>query len=121
MNPGLRLVHAAIPRPEFHRSFRGTSDLILLDIDSSWGVADPCVTGAPQPAVVDGFWIMLAPLPPGVHTLHFHSELPDFGGFMVDVTYNLTVQPGGRRRGSIAGAPGAVEASTWGLVKRFYK
>ena len=102
-------------------SFRGTSDLFLLDIDPSWGAADPCVTGAPQPAVVDGFWIMLAPLSPGAHTLHFHGELPDFGGFMVDVTYNLTVQPGGRGRGSIAGAPGTVEASTWGLVKRFYK
>ncbi len=48
-------------------------------------------------------------------------ELSDFPGFPLDVTYNLTVQPGGRRRGSIAGAPGAVEASTWGLVKRFYK
>ena len=34
--------------------------------------------------------LMLAPLPPGTHTIHFHSELPDFG-FVLDVTYNLTV------------------------------
>ena len=102
-------------------SFRGTSDLFLLDIDPSWAAADPCVTGDPQPAVVDGFWMMLAPLTPGPHTLHFHAELPAFGGFTVDVTYNLTVQPGGRGRGSIAGDPGTVEASTWGLVKRLYQ
>ena len=100
-------------------SFRGTSDLFLLDIDPSWQAADPCVTGDPQPAVVDGFWMMLAPLAPGAHTLHFHAEIPAFD-FAVDVTYNLTVQPGGRGRGAIDDRPGA-ETSTWGLVKRLYK
>ena len=36
------------------------------------------------PAVDDGYYLMLAPLPPGSHTLHF-------GASWLDITYNLTV------------------------------
>lgn len=55
----------------------------------------PCADGLPgtyAPAVSDGYWLMLAPLPPGEHTTHFHSELPDFG-FALDITYTITVAP----------------------------
>ena len=99
--------------------FRATSGLIALDIDPSWAAADPCVTGAPQPAVVDGYWMMLPPLSPGAHTLHFHAELPNFGGFVLDVTYNLTVRSGRHGHGWIA-SDGA-SPSTWSLLKRLYK
>jgi hypothetical protein len=55
-------------------------------------------TGNPTPAgttgtsVSDGFYLMLVPLSPGRHTLHFHGEIPTFG-FVVDMTYDLTVTP----------------------------
>ena len=47
-------------------------------------------------AVSAGYWIMLAPLRPGKHTIHFHAELVDHptqGDFGLDVTYHLTVAP----------------------------
>jgi hypothetical protein len=49
--------------------------------------------GAPAgtygPAAADGFWLMLAPLPPGTHTVHFGGVLPN--GTTVDATYTLQV------------------------------
>ncbi len=51
------------------------------------------------PAVADGYWIMLNPLPPGEHVIHFSGMLTieDFGlSFFLDVTYHLTVLPKGR-------------------------
>jgi hypothetical protein len=46
-------------------------------------------------AFADGFWVMLTPLTPGNHTIHFEGEIPSWA-FKVDVTYNLTVAPGKR-------------------------
>jgi hypothetical protein len=49
------------------------------------------VLGLPGPgstqAVADGFYVMLAPLSHGQHTLRFTAN----GAFPVDVTYRLTV------------------------------
>jgi hypothetical protein len=42
------------------------------------------------PAVGDGYYVMLKPLAPGTHALHFHGLLPDFG-FVQDVEYEITV------------------------------
>jgi hypothetical protein len=44
-------------------------------------------------AVADGFWIILTPLNPGTHTIHFKADVPFFP-FTTEVTYTLTVQPG---------------------------
>jgi hypothetical protein len=44
-----------------------------------------------SPAVGDGYYLMLAPLSLGQHTITFGGEVPSFG-FSVDVTYNLTVK-----------------------------
>jgi hypothetical protein len=52
-------------------------------------VVDPCITGSPQQGVSMGYWLLLAPLPPGDHVVHFGSE-----GWGQDVTYNLRVRPG---------------------------
>ena len=49
--------------------------------------------GTYTPFVGDGIYIMLAPLPSGEHTVHFHGRLPDFGNFTVDILYHLTVGP----------------------------
>jgi hypothetical protein len=48
--------------------------------------------GIYSPAVDDGFYVRLNPLPIGDHTLHFHAEQPS-ASFTVDVTYHLTVVP----------------------------
>jgi len=52
---------------------------------------DNCVTGSPQQAAADGYWIMLKPLSAGMHTVHLIGGITS-AGFRVDVTYNLTVQ-----------------------------
>ncbi len=43
------------------------------------------------PNVSDGYWVMLPPLSPGAHTLHFAAG--PTGSEVQNVTYNLTVTP----------------------------
>lgn len=45
--------------------------------------------GTFSPMVGDGFYVMLAPLSSGEHTVQFSGQT---GGFMLTVTYNLSVQ-----------------------------
>ena len=40
--------------------------------------------------VIDGYWLLLAPLPPGEHELRFGGSLPEIG-FATEVTYHLIV------------------------------
>ena len=76
--------------------YRATSGLFTFTGDPSLtAVFDPCITGEPQSAVTDGYWVMLAPLRPGRHTIHSTSkaEFPEFGfEFGVEVTYHITVE-----------------------------
>ena len=44
--------------------------------------------GLTSPSVSDGYYLMLEPLLPGSHTLHFTGGVP---GFELDITYHLTV------------------------------
>lgn len=41
-------------------------------------------------AITDGVYLMLSPLLPGTHTIHFAGEFPTYG-VSVEVTYTLTV------------------------------
>ena len=55
---------------------------------------DDDIFGAPagtvlSPSVDAGYYLAVAPLLPGKHTLHFHGELD---GFVEDVTYELTIK-----------------------------
>jgi hypothetical protein len=78
--------------------YRATSPLFTFTADPSLVALDPCVTGTPQFGVTDGYWLMLNPLPPGQHTIFSRGQI-DFGGgstFESQVTYNITVVPGGR-------------------------
>jgi hypothetical protein len=43
-----------------------------------------------NPAVADGYWILLSPLRRGEHEIHFHATEPT-AGFDLDVTYRITV------------------------------
>jgi hypothetical protein len=51
----------------------------------------PCAGGVYSPTVGDGFYASINPLKPGDHTLNIHAAAA--GGFLLDVTYNLTVVP----------------------------
>jgi hypothetical protein len=68
--------------------YRASSGLFEFTADPDLSAFDPCITGSPQPGVALGYWLLLAPLSPGEHTLHFGS--PTWGQ---DVTYVLTVTP----------------------------
>ena len=51
-------------------------------------------TGGPGTSVSDGYFVMLAPLSAGQHTIHFKgSEGAAPNTFTLDITYHLTVQP----------------------------
>ena len=52
---------------------------------------DSCVTGKPQKGVSDGYWVMLAPLPKGEHTIHILASSDVLVGGLLDVTYHITV------------------------------
>ena len=66
--------------------YRVTSQLFRFKADPALTVFDPCITGTRQRGVAVGYWLLLEPLPPGPHTLHFGA--PDWGQ---DITYHLTV------------------------------
>lgn len=46
------------------------------------------------PAASDGYWLMLNPLPPGLHTINFGGTTTT--GFQIDITYSITVVPKGQ-------------------------
>ena len=57
---------------------------------------EPCLPGGltVYPTVADGVYLMLAPFPPGRHTIHFVGEAgPDGAYLTIDVTYDITVLP----------------------------
>jgi hypothetical protein len=60
---------------------------LTLPADNVFGVPSGTVL---DPAVDAGYYVAVDDLSPGQHTIHFHAEAPD--GFVVDVTYELTVQ-----------------------------
>ena len=71
-------------------NYRAASHLVTFKADPSWVTLDPCVTGGPQVGVSDGYWVMLAPLAKGGHTIHIVAAVAAWG-FVLDVTYHLTV------------------------------
>ncbi len=67
-----------------------SDDLFTLIGDLSLQpVLDPCITGDPQDAVVDGFFMMFKPLEPGFHTIVVHGT--NTFGHDKTFTYYLTI------------------------------
>lgn len=65
--------------------------LTVPDIDPNFleVLGLPYWSGDIDPAVCDGVWILLDPLPPGVHHIAFHTAFPTYS---IDVEYELTVE-----------------------------
>ncbi|MDM7917659.1 MAG: hypothetical protein QUS12_00650 [Methanosarcina sp.] len=76
-------------------NYRATSDLfdIWLPPNNVWDIPTG-PDGISSISVSDGYWIMLAPLSKGEHTIHIHSKLvfDDGSSFETEVTYNLEVK-----------------------------
>jgi hypothetical protein len=85
---GSPLVPAALAKPPWENPYRATSPLFRVRIDPSLATLnwDPCIVpGTEQPAISDGYWIMLRPPSRGRHTLSFSSGT-------LDVTFHLEVR-----------------------------
>lgn len=67
-----------------------SDDLFELTGDPSLQpVLDPCITGSRQQAVIDGFFMVFKPLPPGLHTIVVHGT--NTFGHDKTFTYHLTI------------------------------
>ena len=68
-----------------------SDDLFTITGDPSLaGSLDPYITGSPQPAVVDGFFLMFKPLTRGEHTMVVHGT--NTIGHDKRFTYHLTIE-----------------------------
>jgi len=70
-------------------SYRAHSKLFSFTAAIDRKVTDSCITGSPQLAVTDGYWLLLEPLSRGEHTLHFLGAI---NGFTIEATYHLSVR-----------------------------
>ena len=72
-------------------AYRTVSPQFSFSAPTPWIFGD---VGGSGTSVADGYYMMVAPLSTGQHTIHFTGTF-DFGGgnlFSLDVTYNVTVQ-----------------------------
>lgn len=79
-------------RPIFNpkRYLYTSENLFALKGDPSEAQFDPCITGAYQPSVVYGYFMMFRPMSPGRHTIVRHNH--DSNGTDLTFIYRLTVQ-----------------------------
>ena len=78
-----------LPATDNIYQFFGLPDAVLAPFACSAGF---CV----YPAVSDGYWLLLNPLPLGQHTINFGGSN---GGFTLNITYNIRVVPRGHYQG----------------------
>lgn len=84
--------------PGLRKDFRFQSKPFEVSLPEDNIANPPCVeaglgkvpAGIYSPAVSDGFYVMLKPLPVGEHTIHIRAES---SGFSLEVRYNLTIVP----------------------------
>ncbi len=72
------------------QQFRVKSPVFSLDFDPELAPVLGYPTTHVNTAVSDGVWLLLAPMSRGQHTIHFSAASPH--GFVLDITYNMTVQ-----------------------------
>ena len=75
------------------RDFRVQSPVFSVTLPEGNVVDVP--SGTYAPLVSDGYWLMLAPLAAGAHTIHFTNRITSgpFAGTATEVTYHLTIGP----------------------------
>jgi hypothetical protein len=73
--------------PVFSFTLPSDTDNVFTNI----GAVGSFPKGTHSPMVGDGFYVMLAPLSAGQHTVHFHGEVPSIP-FVLDINYVLNVQ-----------------------------
>jgi hypothetical protein len=75
------------------RDFRVQSPVFSVTLPEGNVVDVP--SGTYAPLVSDGYWLMLAPLAAGAHTIHFTNSVTGgpFAGTATEVTYHLTIGP----------------------------
>ena len=97
-------------------SYRATSGLFTFTGNPDLATCfDPCIQGTPQSGVSDGYWLMLASMNPGPHTIHFLAINPFFSQ---EETYHLTVG------GQLTATPDHATPTntvTWGKLKTIYR
>jgi hypothetical protein len=84
-------------------TYRGQSGPFPLEDTIFFEELGAAVT-KPTTGAADGYWVLLNPLKPGEHTVHFTADRVDhplndvipgvFGDFHLEVTYHITVQAG---------------------------
>jgi hypothetical protein len=79
-------------RPVFNpkRYLYTSENLFAFKGDPSETQFDPCITGAYQPAITYGYFVMFRPMSPGLHTIVRHNV--DTNGTDLTYVYHLTVQ-----------------------------
>lgn len=87
-----------------HRELSPTVSYTLPDTHNLYeDVYGLPITGKVTGAVSDGYWVMLKAMEPGRHVIHFGGSVP--GAFSLDVTYNITIVPGGHGDDQTSGCP----------------
>ena len=94
---GVNALHASIdgvdvPDLFSHREASGSFDYVLPEnnIYAAFGANVPA--GTVSPAVADGYWLMVAPLSVGEHTINFGGvNAATTPNFTLDVTYHVNV------------------------------
>lgn len=99
--------------------YRATSRMVTFTGQPSMQAFDGCITGTPQQGVAAGYWVMLAPLSAGAHTLHFAGGIGALG-FSLDMTYHITVSKSGGAQAAPAGIT-APTPTTWGRIHTLYR
>jgi hypothetical protein len=66
-----------------------SESIFTLTGDPTFAALDPCVTGTPQPAIVNGFFMMFKPLDRGEHVLRVFGT--DIRGANKTYVYYLTI------------------------------
>ena len=101
-NLSLKVDGHAIPSRELMRSRVRSIPFVAVFPADGVPTTPPTPAGIYSPAVDDGYYVMLRPLPVGTHTLHFTGASPGcdypptnmhIDPISVDVTYQLTVVP----------------------------
>lgn len=92
--PNLQATVDGVAIPDL-KSYRVQSPLFNMTLPNDNVMGYP--PGTTQ-AVSDGYWIILEPLPPGKHQIHFSGSLVDFTAtgplnFVSDAEYDITINP----------------------------